>query len=441
MRSERALALALVLVATPATASEQYNRNLVPGARAASFGGAFTALADDPSTAFYNPAGLGDLGHDTFSLSTSLYALRQVDVSGGERKRGDVRDASDTDLFVAPVASALVKSFSEPGAVYPHSGGFFVSQMDVEPIDRVVLLDDSRLGEGAIAADQFAGLRQEDERTTLFGLAWGLRLNPDWALGACLLAWYHTFTARETLEIAAGQADFSSSVTRVEAAALSLGLRLSALWQATSSLRLGLTVQTPSLDTYGGGELHQERARFGAAVGRGGRLESQTTDDLEARFRVPAGAVLGLAWTARGRWRLSADVAVDAPVSEYTWLSGGGLGDSLTNEKRLVVDAALGAELVLREGLALRGGLFSQRSNVVLYDATQLAATDPGDRYGAVLATGIETGRVSIDTGLIGQMALGKTVVADENGAREADRTEQRLMVFVGASYWFDDQK
>jgi hypothetical protein len=42
------------------------------GARAIGMGGAFVAIADDPSASFWNPAGLTDLKHSQLSFSTDL---------------------------------------------------------------------------------------------------------------------------------------------------------------------------------------------------------------------------------------------------------------------------------------------------------------------------------------------------------------------------------
>ena len=55
-------------------ASEPYNNiHGFYGERAAGLSGAYTALSDDPSGAFYNPAGLAFSYHDGFSISASNF--------------------------------------------------------------------------------------------------------------------------------------------------------------------------------------------------------------------------------------------------------------------------------------------------------------------------------------------------------------------------------
>jgi hypothetical protein len=57
-------------------------RILLPGGRAQAMGGAFTAIADDASAAWYNPAGLGRLDGPGFSLTVNNYSRSRKEISG-----------------------------------------------------------------------------------------------------------------------------------------------------------------------------------------------------------------------------------------------------------------------------------------------------------------------------------------------------------------------
>lgn len=445
MRSE-VVVLALLLAATAARASEDYARTLPGGARPAGFGGAFVAVADDPNAAWYNPAGLADLRHTTFSVSTNVYALQRVRVADGERKIGRAADTDEVDFWMAPVASGLARALNEPDAAVPQSAGFVVHQADVDLVDRRVLLDGAALGAGKLPTDRFAALQREEHRTTRAAVGYGVRLSPRWAVGASVVAWYHTVTARTLLEIAQDlpgrQTGYISQLARVDYGALSGGLRLGVLWTALPDLTVGLAVQSPGLHLYGAGATQSERARFGTAVDGGNALTAGSEEGLEARHGVPFEAALGVAWGRPGAWRVTADVTWDAPVEAYRELESDLFGaDGLVREKAAVLDVAIGGEVHLLDALALRGGVFTQRSNVVALDAGQFAATDPGDRYGGALAVGVRTGRVSVDVGALYQRAAGRTVVAGPAGERATDRTEERLMAFLGAAYHLDEDE
>lgn len=86
----RALFFLTILPAFSLYASEPY-QNIMGfyGERAAGLGGAFTAISDDPSGAFYNPAGLAFSMHDGFSISASNYkqvtkTYKNIDSPGQE---------------------------------------------------------------------------------------------------------------------------------------------------------------------------------------------------------------------------------------------------------------------------------------------------------------------------------------------------------------------
>ena len=68
------LYLSIAVSAVPLLASEPFNNiQGFYGERAAGLGGAFTALSDDPSGAYYNPAGLGFTHNDGISISASNF--------------------------------------------------------------------------------------------------------------------------------------------------------------------------------------------------------------------------------------------------------------------------------------------------------------------------------------------------------------------------------
>ena len=67
--------LALILTcAVPAAglADDVHYQDYIVGDRAVSLGGAFTAIAADPSGMWYNPAGIVDVRNTSLSLSANL---------------------------------------------------------------------------------------------------------------------------------------------------------------------------------------------------------------------------------------------------------------------------------------------------------------------------------------------------------------------------------
>jgi long-chain fatty acid transport protein len=65
----------LLLLASSARADFFNGRNVLIGERAALLAGAFTALADDASAGYHNPAGLVQAPGFTVSASADVYAF------------------------------------------------------------------------------------------------------------------------------------------------------------------------------------------------------------------------------------------------------------------------------------------------------------------------------------------------------------------------------
>src|SRR3989339_1039420 len=74
----RTIIAATLLLAVAAQADDSNYRNTLIGERAFGLAGTFTALADDSSGIFYNPAGIVDANKDSFSLSASVYTLQNM---------------------------------------------------------------------------------------------------------------------------------------------------------------------------------------------------------------------------------------------------------------------------------------------------------------------------------------------------------------------------
>jgi hypothetical protein len=72
-----------IFVAAPLALAETTNKRMIlPGARAQALGGAFTAVADDASASWYNPAGLGHLKGPGFSLTVNNYSRSRKEIAG-----------------------------------------------------------------------------------------------------------------------------------------------------------------------------------------------------------------------------------------------------------------------------------------------------------------------------------------------------------------------
>ncbi len=110
------LVLCVALFDFPAFADAyHYNDNLV-GERAMGMGGAFTALSNEISGAYYNPAGLIGIDDDYISLSLSIYQFRSQTVKD---YRGG-KSLTSNSINIIPSSLGTVYSFGD------HRWGFSI---------------------------------------------------------------------------------------------------------------------------------------------------------------------------------------------------------------------------------------------------------------------------------------------------------------------------
>jgi len=121
--------LALLFLASEGGAQTVYNnyQHLI-GARGASMGGAFTALADDSSALWYNPAGLARVKTPTLNVAANSYNYYKQDISGyNEFQRADGSydslDVSFEDYSVVANTLSYAMRVGEKSAI---AAGLFV---------------------------------------------------------------------------------------------------------------------------------------------------------------------------------------------------------------------------------------------------------------------------------------------------------------------------
>src|SRR5215470_19572217 len=103
-------ALALLLLGPAARADDGNYRPYLIGGRAGGMGGAFTALSDDPSGPYYNPAGIANVTRSQMSLSGSLFGVLRGTIKDA---LGDGLDFSFSDLQTFPIQTSAIYKFGD----------------------------------------------------------------------------------------------------------------------------------------------------------------------------------------------------------------------------------------------------------------------------------------------------------------------------------------
>jgi long-chain fatty acid transport protein len=426
MTTRRVCALLLVLAGAAARGQgiESNYKPYVVGGRAAGMGGAYTALADDGSGAYYNPGGLAFTGSSSLSFSLNAYGI-----VGGTVKDalGDGSDFVYRDLNVFPVATAGIKKLGDVDpatGVSPHTVYFSVFVPDGVNTD-----DRAQLGESVNAY-----FSQRNNQTLWIGGGYAIRLG---RVGIGFGAFALIGTTRYFLDlnvIAGGGSQFVVLSARDDLSTVGFVGSAGVRWDVTDHLRLGLSVFTPE---WGGGS-RSSFIRIGASDGVTAIGFASQDSNLSATPSLPLRAQAGVAWDA-GRWALSADLIFlgDRHFTDNPERAPDGLDRVIV--RNAVLNVAVGGEVRLGSQFALRAGAF-----------TDFASSDPlsvrvdntshVNHYGLTFSGGLVTAHVRTDVGVTGFWGKGTDVIPRNlnfDVLARTDATEYGVFVFLATSYEF----
>ncbi len=261
------LTLFLTLFLPPAPARAGNNFTFLMGGRAAGMAGAYTAMAEEASTTWYNPAALGFNRRSSLEVTANAFFLQMLRVpefvstrlpSGEYKKNFDLSSFQvvGTSLsfvyHVGPDEHAAVAVPGEaPSAPPPKPRLSNSIAFSVFVPQSVKYSKDVHLVSQEPAWEFRERLRIQTEDITYYiGPSWGMRIGEDWSVGAGLYAVYTTSLFRGAFNMDLGSAGthyfFQNAVeltlTEIGAAAV-LGVQ----WRPIGGLRLGLTVRPPVL--------------------------------------------------------------------------------------------------------------------------------------------------------------------------------------------------
>ncbi|MFN7952972.1 MAG: outer membrane protein transport protein [bacterium] len=428
-RVARGLAAAFVALLAPvasevACAGDFNYADVFPGDRAASMGGAYTAISNDASGTYYNPAGLVHAPHASVSVSANAFAWRSQTYRSAFF--GEDVDFESSTFFPSAVASAL-KPTSMPGlalgfsVIVPHASTSSSKQ-----------LFHPQLYEGI---DTHIGSDFEVALTTYeLGPSVAYELTPSLSVGATLYAVYATsstrigFTTQQALVGPEGVplvTDFRFQ--SVEDSSLGFVSVLGALWSPVASVDLALAIRPP------GYQSHDVTSRItvlalsndGVLVPNPGLGEARDSSFDEGQ---PASFTPAIAWRPWDRLTLAAEASL------FLRRSFDVAGVSVARE--LTWNANVGAEYRLADEVPVRLGFFTNR--------TSSPAPKPGDTryldhvsdYGFTVGTAYVVSYAELSVGLRMSWGEGKSVsLTDVSQVSDVDANE--TVLFIGSGYQF----
>lgn len=425
----RALGLLLVL-ASSARADFFNGRNLFLGERASLLGGAFTALADDATAGYYNPAGLVQAPGFTVSAAADVYALYVLQRTEQINDQGDRLSLSFLRTVILPSTFAL--SYRPHPRLTVAAHVFSPDRFRLSSINSI----EAPVVASALGSDKvYGGLSRSarfDQQSTLYGASAGFVVTDAFSIGVSLH--YHLAQTSQALAstyfppaspdgaIPAEQAAFLADN---EVTSGGLIPQVGLLLRLPHGIRVGASWQSETL------VLHSENLwQVSVSSPLGQSFES---GKATGETRYPHRFSLGLAWQTSAL-TLSLDLVAylgldyDAPHEVLRT-------QFAVNRHREVphFDASLGAEVALSEMFALRGGLFTNTSS-----ASGQFAEERIDLFGGVVGLGVRKDGLETGFGVMAQFGRSAFQRENEQGFLTQWSRVQVMLVMGGSHRFFE---
>jgi long-subunit fatty acid transport protein len=427
------------------------------GERALGLGGAFTGLANDPSAAFYNPAGLARLEETALSASLSLATFDRLTLKDGHQTSAgngniDYKGRPSLPLFVAVVRQVGKK---DDAGKRKHAIAFST----FTPDQRSLSLDARQY---RVAEDGRSWLStlyaRHDRSLRWYGFSYAFRPRGRFTFGA---SWFLSHgkgaVLEERLDLSLGSPADAGGGTDPEARFESVRIsqdskgivgRLALLYYG-DKLRVGAMFQPPSLHLKGKTSVRDRVVvtSTGAAGESEGTYEERTSSKLPARDPLPWELRIGTGYQARHDLTLDCDLSVNGKGKSVRvpWADNA-TGQVAKNENGDVTavrvrrvptfNAALGAEYDLPKNITMQTGLFTDLSAAPRLPArSETQRPDHIHRFGAALSIGFGAKGFGLALGTVARFGLGSALApsGDETGApyQRFSAREHTLFVFL----------
>ena len=375
--SGRHLALYLTFLSTPCAGESTNKRMIIPGARAQAVSGAFTAVANDASAGWHNPAGLGFLKGPGVSASVNNYSVSKKTVQGV---------ASNVEL--GENSSSIYPGFAGVNTTLgPLSVGWSYFTMDEQNTDesQSIQIDSPAALQAEVPLPlAAAGFRYDRIQLTSgnlihAGASLALPIGKNISLG--ISEFYYrrqkqtNLKERSTFTSGVFYDSFSRVSTKNEGTIAIAGALV-----RSGAFSMGVSVRIPrALSDKTDYETSQVIYTGTAPELASQSISTHREDELTTRTWN-----LGIAWTPTDHATVSADV-VHYPATKTLWAGSGGF------DTRATTDWSFGAEL-RSDSLVVAGGAFTN-SSLVRKPIPSLVWSDPSqiNFVGFSIGVGLKT--------------------------------------------------
>lgn len=422
----RAIAAAVLLgLAAGVQADEYHYTNILIGDRASGMGGAYTAVSDDPSGLYYNPAGIAYARSSSLSASVNAYQTTNTTYKSA---LGGSRDWTRS-------SSSLLPNFF--GIVQPLGKGVFGFSYAVpdnvsEDQDQVFRGFASPVP-GSTIASYHINFNLEDT-TYKMGPSYAISLSDTLSLGVTLYYHYRDMQRIQNEYVVLTNNEgggYEWTNTYIQSTEHGMQPSIGLMWSAAEKLAIGMALsrtyvlssETERQHTY---HIDAQYKDNGGGVQTLNSINSPVTVLHNDKREFPLQIRLGAAWFYSNRLLLSADM-IHNTAGDYQF--GGE-----TLRRVAVTDIALGGEYYLSNTLALRGGIYTSYANTPEIGAGSVNQEENVDNVGFTGSISRYTRNSSLTVGLGYGVGSGRAQLF-RNSSSWQEVEANSLTVFLSTSY------
>ncbi len=389
---------------------DSHYTNILVGDRAGAMAGAYTAVSDDPSGMYYNPAGIAYSSENNLSLSVNGYTSTSKKYKGAIGGRDWLRESSG----IVPNFFGMLRSWGKikMGLSYAVPDQITENQYDA--------LFDLPSGTPGLTVSKFLMNHKLEDKTYHFGPSVAVEVAPNFSIGATLYVHYRytDYSSNQMAWLSNGQTDWANQYLNSE----EWGVRpiLGVMWRQSPKFSLGLAVS----------RIFALRSETKLQV-----TEKDVNDVMNIFDPPDSNDTRNYPYQIRfgAAFFPSPDLLLTADIMYYTATDYELFGTKRSFDA--VLNGALGTEYRFRKDLALRAGLFSNRSSTPDIKGTAGENGEKVDIYGGSLALCFYTGKTSVSVGGSYSMGDGKANITIDPAI--IDMTYRSWTLFISSTYFF----
>lgn len=407
--------LLLVLAGSLVAFADNYHyKDILVGERASGMGGAFCAIADDPSGIYHNPAGIVFGLENYLSVTANAYNFSQ-------QKYENLYPGQDytyTSAALVPVLFGFTQSFRK------RKFGFAVVVPNSDLIDQ----NDTVTKEADVTGPARSFTRKffRQDTTYLMGPAYAMEVRENLSIGATLFAFMHNVKIIDnTMVLYAPDGSGKYFVYQANGTRLTYGLmpKLGLQYMPSPKISIGVTASR-AFNTGGSGRAQITGSKLA------GVEPTMPTGIFNYDFETMEGATdyndpTPLAFSFGTSYFASRRFLIAGQVDYF-----GAVGSDV----KATMNVSLGTEFYLNEVIVLRGGIYSNNANTSAIGASDTNRPPNVNMLGVTFGTGLYRSGTSLTFGVSYLTGRGYgQAFADTTVTHRV--TQSSLSVYLGGGY------